>query len=833
MSTNDTYFLIPAHLELARARYFKKDDEGNPVEDDISEVFTRETNHVYQHDKGHQDLAWQLRVEKKIVPAGRPLAQAGTGTKNLCNCFVLGFEDDTKEAISNLKTTHMNIQAQGGGTGMNFSTLRPHGSICKTNQSRSSGAVGFMTDVGYQSANICQGGNRSGANMGCLEDWHPDLYDFIHHKSAHNWENIRRFATIQNEDAFAYFQWQNSYEWQTFNVSTMLSDAFMEQVSSDTTEPWTLHWKGTEWLLWDFKNPVGPKTGGEYEKLLTVSAVDESMARYKASAEIPFFNAQQLELVRGPYKLTAKEWFRKIAENAWEDGCPGIIFMDLARRFHNGEYFNPLRATNPCAEQFLPDNSVCALASLCLPSFYASGKFDWAEFRAAIHEAVRGLDNLTDVTKTGETYIDDNVLRERRIGLGTTGIGELLLLKGLRYDTEEARVYAAGILEFLRDETYRASIELAKERGPFPAFDYKGYSKSAFFKTLPKDIKADIKEFGIRNVTLLTQAPTGTTGTMVGYSQGCEPYFMLYFKRNSRVGTFVDGSPAFRRWLEERDIDYDGFHYDLKLLREELGDTVPDYFVEAQEIHWKDHLKMQAVFAKYVDSSVSKTINLPHDATVEDVEEAFLMAYKLGIKSTTIYRDGSKQQILEAIKTEKKAHRPDRIIETLAPSRPKKLLCDIHHTSVQGEKWTVLVGKLGKKPYEVFCAPQESFELSDKYKEGTIIRSASKKYDLDLGDFKLKNITRLLETDEHRVITRLLSMALRHGVPIEFMNEQLHKADGTVSDFSKAVLRILRKYQDVNGNGNGKINCQMCGSKNIVIVSGCPQCLDCNWSKCE
>jgi len=832
MQINDRYFLNPAHLELARARYFLKDENGEPVEQDIDEVFCRVVDHIYNKDQSNKEEALRLRREKKIIDGGRPLAQSGTKVKNILNCFVVGFADDTREAISELKRKHFNIQSQGGGTGINFSSLRPKGSVCKSTQSRSSGATGFITDFSYQSSNISQPGNRSGANMGVMEDWHPDLYEFIRKKSSSNWENIRKFATVYDEDAFSYFQWQQAYQWQMFNVSVFISDEFMGEVLSNSKKPWKLQWKGTPWHLWKFKNSVGPKTRKSYNYTTVVTAPNEDMARYKASSEIPFFKVDDMELLEGPYDMTAKEWFRMICQNAWEDGCPGIIFADQARKYHNAEYFNPLVATNPCAEQIMPLNAVCCLTSLPLPSFFINGEFNWDEFRVAIRQAVRGLDNIISINKTGEKDIDATSLKERRIGLGTTGIADLLIDMKLKYSSQKGRNFVKQVLSFLRDEAYITSVELAKERGSFEAYDYKGISQSEFFKSLPEHIRNLIRRHGLRNVTLLTQAPVGTTGTMIGYATGCEPHFAMAFTRNSRVGSFQDGSPAFIKWLDDNDIDYSEYNYNLAKLREKM--TVPDYFEEAHEISWLDHLKMQAVFAKHVDSSVSKTINLPNSATVEDIESAYTNAYKMGIKSTTVYRDGSKQQILEHIMSDSVSHRPKEIVGAHAPKRPKNLDCDIHHTSVKGVKWTVLVGILDGKPYEIFCAPQESFELSTKYKKGSLVKNGKGSYYLDMGDFKIKSLSMYLQNDEHRVITRLLSTALRHGVPMKFLADQLAKTDGTIVDFSKAMLRVLKRYDTVTEYFDAKdLVCQSCGSVNVILKGGCPECMDCGVTKCD
>jgi ribonucleotide reductase alpha subunit/intein/homing endonuclease len=1169
---NDTFFQSPAHLDIARARYFRKQD-GRYVEDDIGDVFERESSYIYKNDSSdHQQEALQYRLEKKIMPAGRPLAQADTDAKNLNNCYILGFKDDTREAISELKRQHFNTQSLGGGTGISFSTLRPEGSILKTSIGRSSGAVGFINDLSYQSSNIQQSGSRSGANLALLDDWHPDLYEFIVHKKHHNWENVRKFANITDENAFAEFQWNNHHHWQMMNVSVGLSDKFMQQVISNSNEPWILSWKGTEWPLWVFRNQ---------QKEYIVAAPDFDTAKHKVSLRLPYYNNKNLELLQGPIHWTAKQWFRLIAEAAHEDGCPGVIFMDRTRAFHNLEYYNPISCTNPCGEVPAGVNATCNLTSLVLPSFWKDDCFDYEEFRNVIHEAVRGLDNIIDLSFIGEPEIDSNNRMERRIGLGTTGVGELLLLAKMKYSSEEGRNFVSDVLQFMRDEAYKASIALARERGSFSAFDFEQYKKSAFFDTLPSDIQAQIRQYGIRNGVLLTQAPTGcqkketlvvsedgivelqelmnisgekwqnlktkvlqdsgkyvdtsfsflngeaktkkiklysgielestynhqykilrgdeyiwervdrlqvgdilvskiggynkqseqelieiprdhpnskyikspkvmspalarilgfyfadgsnhqrgirlhfdashteiieyyqklikevfdvddlciqtrrgcsslyinsvsllqflsvnyllkdksydveipwiirtssaaslrafidgywdgdgsisglvkyigttsfkmaqqlavcqralginikidtytnrqnsfgkrpiyrvkeiqygsdkfvrakekfirmelkdackklvgfgealfpdkivnieeshsltldievpgssayiansivshnTTGTILGYSQGCEPYFAMAYVRNSKVGSFTDGSPCFRQWLADNNIDYAKYNHSLNELRKKI--EVPDYFEEAHEISWQDHIKMQAVFAKNVDQSVSKTINAPNSVTVDDVEQMFITAYTSGVKSTTIYRDGSKQQVLEHIKQD---HNHD---------RPEQLSCDIHHVTVRGGKWVVLVGMNQDKPYEVFCAPQEKFELSKNCKTGVILKEGRGKFNLVVGDFVIKDIASLTLNDEQKSLTRMVSLLIRNKVSLNEILDQLDKSNGSVVDFSKALLRVLNKYRSADEKVSGQ-KCMNCGSTNLVSTAGCISCLDCGGSKC-
>ncbi len=398
---------------------------------------------------------------------------------------------------------------------------------------------------------------------------------------------------------------------------------------------------------------------------------------------------------------------------------------------------------------------------------------------------------------------------------------------------------AKKILKFIKHTAYEASIEMAKEIGPFPAYKHEEFLKSKFMQQLIKerpDLQEELKQHGIANVTILTQAPTGTTGTITGYSSGCEPYFAMSYIRNSNVGTITDGCPSFLLWLKEKEIDYSEYGYNFKELRRHK--RVPKYFEEAQDISWKDHLAMQAVFAEQVDSSVSKTINLPSEATVEDILGAYIGAYDLNIKSTAVYRDGSKTQVLENLKNYAKNNeaRPQTVVTMQAPLRPDDLDCDIHSVSVKGEKWKLLVGLLHGRPYEIFCFPEEQISIPASRTKGLLQRNGHGKYNLVIGEgedaWAIKNVAHLLFSDEHRMITRLLSTGLRHGAPLNALASQLTKCDGDVTTFSKAILRVLKKYI-TDAEYLEVSTCLSCGSSELIMEQGCLQCKDCGYSGCD
>lgn len=691
--------------------------------------------------------------------------------------------------------------------------------------------------------------HNSGANMGILEDWHPGLWKFITKKSRGNWENIREFSVITDESQFSQWQWSNPYQWQTFNVSVAVSDEFMRQVKHKLKKPWKLHWDKEEWALWDYDLELyemqSDNTNVKTVIPITVCAPDEEIAFHEALNEVPFRNKNILKLTKKAYHLTAYEWFEKICINAWEDGCPGIFFIDRARKYHNGEYFNKLEATNPCAEEILPEWSVCCLSSIVLPEFInEDGSVSWNDLKDTVYIGVRALNHITELNSTGIDKIDDNALLERRIGLGTIGMAETLIQVALRtnqdirYSNNLGREFSKKILKFIKHSAYEASIAMAKEIGPFPAFDYEKFKESKFVQQLLKerpDLDKDLKKYGIANVTVLTQPPTGTTGTITGYSSGCEPYFAMAYQRNSNVGIIIDGCPSFITWLEEKDINYADYKFNLKELRKHK--RIPKVFEEAQDISWKNHLAMQAIFADQVDSSVSKTINLPNNATVENIMDAYIGAYDLGIKSTAVYRDGSKTQILEHFLSSKtiKENRPLKVVTMSAPSRPEDLPCDIHTVSVLGQKWKVLVGLLHGHPYETFCFPEDQIEISSNKTEGRLFRNEGGKYKLVVahGDDELiiKDVASFLLSDEHRMITRLLSTSLRHGAPLAALVSQLTKCDGEVTTFSKALMRVLRKYITDEEFIAASI-CTQCRSKNLVNEDGCYKCADCGFTAC-
>lgn len=513
-------------------------------------------------------------------------------------------------------------------TGFNYSTLRPEGSYIKGVNGRSCGIIGFISMMSTVSEVIEQGGSRRGANLGIVDIGHPDIWEFISYKTEHNWEHLREFVDVRDQARWDEFTYENMYKWQMYNVSVGINDEFLEAVKSNSD--WTLKWNDVEWKLYKVAFKKHQMDGSYTTRYFEVTADSEKTALWKVRRKVPYPTADDVFEVSAVRNVKATEIWDRLCYNAWADGCPGLINLSTVRNMHNLEYANKILASNPCGEQPLPQFGSCNLASIVLPSFLnKKGDFDYTTLEKVIRIAVRFMDNVIDNCNFPLKEIEKVAKSERRIGLGTMGIHDLLMAFKKGYDTPEGRNVAENVLSFIRDTAYKASIELAKEKGSFPAFNKNKFIESGFVKTLPEDIVKDIYKTGIRNGALLSQAPTGTIGSMYNVSTGCEPWFALIQQLNTRLGSYESGCPAYLEWRKDHS-----------------GEEKPSYFKTAGDISPEDHVKMMIIFSRFVDSAVSKTVNLPSTATVDDVKTTFLMAMDSGVKGMTVFRDGCKKAVL-------------------------------------------------------------------------------------------------------------------------------------------------------------------------------------------
>jgi ribonucleoside-diphosphate reductase alpha chain len=541
-------------------------------------------------DEWYHNFRWLLNGWK-FVPAGRILTAAGTDQElTFYNCYVVPPPKDSRRGIVDTLSQMMEIMSRGGGVGINVSSLRPRHSYVKGVNGRSSGSVSWGALYSFVTGLIEQGGSRRGALMLILNCWHPDVLEFITAK--------RDMGKITNA-----------------NVSVGITDKFMDAVHAD--DDWDL-------VFPDTSDP-------DYE-----TAWDGNLDKWVAEGK-PVV----------AYKtVKAREIWNSIIESAWASAEPGVFFIERANKMSNSWYYDAgyLGCTNPCGEQPLPGFGVCNLGAINLSRFVRDGDVAWDDLGKAIRYSVRFLDNVIDATPY---FFDENYSQqktERRVGLNTMGLAEMLIRLGIRYGSDESVQFIDRLYRFISSEAYYASADIAAEKGPFPMFDAEKYLQSGYMRNMPEDVREAVRDKGARNVTLLTQAPNGTIGTMVGTSTGIEPFYFWNYFRKSRLGKHEERVKVLEEWQQANP-----------------GAQLPNYFVTAMDLAPEEHVKVQAAIQRWVDSSISKTCNLPASYTVEQTREVYELLYKLGCKGGTIYRDGSRDvQVLNLKEEDKKVSEPAR-----------------------------------------------------------------------------------------------------------------------------------------------------------------------------
>jgi ribonucleoside-diphosphate reductase alpha chain len=766
----------------------------------------------YPNPLSEKEIFDYLRFFKKIVPQGSPMAGIGNPFQimSISNCFVIQSPYDSYGGILKTDQEEAQIMKRRGGVGTDISTIRPRG-LKTANAAQTTDGIGvFMERFSNTCREVAQGGRR-GALMLTISVHHPEIRTFVHIK-----EDLKKVTGA--------------------NISIRLTDEFMEAVKA-----------GKEVQL---RFPVEPKLD---EKLLIEEWVD-----------------------------AAKLW-DEIITAAHTSAEPGLLFWDTIMKYCPANSYPQYKtiSTNPCGEITLSAYDSCRLLLINTLSFVKDGfteqaSFDWKDFAQTVRVAQRLMDDVVDLELEcidkilAKIYADPepedvkrieidlwNKIREacvngRRTGLGVTAVGDMVAAMGMRYGNEDSIRFVEHVYRVLCVNSYACSIELAKERGSFPAFNFELEKGNAFLERLwlaEPGLHQEYLKYGRRNIANLTTAPAGTVSTQTQTTSGIEnvPY-IIYTRRKKRNQNDLNFRCDFVDELGDEWQEFKVHHHGFQKWKEVTGLTdvdverSPYWGSTINDVDWVAKVKMQAAAQKWIDHSISNTTNLPKTATIDDVKAVYMAGWESGCKGVTIYRDGSRSGVLVADVSEEN----DDVIfeEHHAPKRPHELGCDVYHNVVQGEKWVIFVGLLGGKPYEVMGGLAKHIKLPKRVKTGKVVKHNGEvnpaRYDFHY-DYEnpedetiVEDIGNIFENKVHTAFTRTLSLALRHGTPVQYVCEQLQKGSDKDSDmfsFSRVISRVLKNYIK-DGTKTSQKKCVDCGSSDLVYQQGCAVCLSCGSSKC-
>lgn len=615
-----------------------------------------------------------------FIPAGRVLYGAGSDTEvTFFNCYVMPFVADSREGISDHRKQVMEIMSRGGGVGTNGSTLRPRNTLARGVNGKSSGSVSWLDDIAKLTHLVEQGGSRRGAQMIMLADWHPDICEFIISKMQN--PRILRYLLEHTEDEMIK---KLANEKLKFKPLTTQEEAMYQGILNYRTIPGMGGFN--EAILKDAETKL--RDGGTYsvhnQEFLTganisVTLTDDFMKAVEQDADyelrfpaVEKYSPEEMAAYNEEWHKVGdvREWerlgyevrvYRTIKARAlWDlinicatySAEPGIFFIDNANNETNAKaYGQQVVATNPCGEQPLAPYSVCNLAAVNLAEFAdkETKTVNYDKLKETVRVGVRMQDNVIDATPY---FLEENkvqALGERRVGLGVMGLADLLIYSEKEYGSEEGNELVDKVFETIATTAYRESIELAKEKGSFPFLIGKtdeetkalreAFINTGFMKKMPEDIRESILEHGIRNSHLLTVAPTGSTGTMVGVSTGLEPYFSFTYYRSGRLGKFIEVKAGIVEEYLQRHPEAD-------------PDNLPEWFISSMSLAPEAHADVQCIIQRWIDSSISKTVNAPRGYTVEQVESVYERLYKGGAKGGTVYVDGSRDSQVLTLKAE-------------------------------------------------------------------------------------------------------------------------------------------------------------------------------------
>lgn len=819
-------------------KYALKDSQGNYFEltpDDMHRRIAREIARIEKKYKNPMDeqLLFDLMSHfRYLVPQGSPMAGIGNNLQvgSLSNCFVIGLkgEPDSYGGIIKIDEEQVQLMKRRGGVGHDLSHLRPKGAEVKNSALTSTGLVPFMERYSNSTREVAQDGRR-GALMLTVSVMHPDSEAFVDAKMTE--------GKITGA-----------------NVSLKIDDAFMQAAIE----------------------------GKEYTQ------------QYPIHAEKPKYTQN----------IDATTFWNKIIHNAWQSAEPGVLFWDTIIRESLPDCYADLGfktvSTNPCGEIPLCPYDSCRLLAINLYSyvenpFTTNAKFNFSKFKEHVMYAQRMMDDIidlemekietiiakieadpeTDEVKATELIlwkkIKDKTSQGRRTGVGTTAEGDMIAAMGLTYGTEEATKFSVEVHKTLALAAYRSSVMLASERGAFPVFDYKREANNPFMNRL-KEADSELYDlmvkYGRRNIACLTIAPTGTTSILTQTTSGIEPVFLPVYKRRRKVNAndkevrvdFVDESgdafeeyvvyhPKFITWMNINGIEVKDNYTQEQI--DEIVAKSPYYKATSNDVDWLNKVKMQGAVQKWVDHSISVTINLPNDVSEEMVNKLYVEAWKSGCKGCTVYRDGSRSGVLISLKNEKKKTtenaEPNPADENgfVTHKRPIELDADVVRFQNNKEKWIAFIGLIDGKPYEIFTGiadDDEGIFCPKSVSKGKIIKvideNGQKRYDFQFVNkrgFKT-TIEGLSEkfNPEFWNYAKLISGVLRYRMPIAQVLKlvgSLELDNQSINTWKVGVERALKKYLPNGEKASGQ-TCPNCGQESLVYQEGCLICTNCGTSRC-
>ena len=779
-------------------KYCLRDNEGNFVEKTPQDMHNRmaaEFARVEEKYGGPRALTKEKIVEyfdnfKYIVPQGSPMMGIGNSYVNvsLSNCVVVDTPADNVSSIVNAGRDLANLFKRRCGVGLDLSDLRPDGTTVNNSAGTTTGAWSFADFYSYVCRMIGQNGRR-GALMITMDVRHPDIESFVTMK-----QDLTKVTGA--------------------NVSVKISDDFMEAVQNDET--------------FNLRFPV-----------------DSDNPKYTK-------------------EINAKALWDTIVESATTTAEPGILMWDnivsnLPAHSYSDDGFKTI-CTNPCAEIPLSAYDSCRLISINLKNlvdapFTSKATFNFNKFTEVASAAMRLSDDLVDleleklqsIIELADTPDEKELWSKlyvaardgRRTGLGTHGLADALACMNLAYDSDEGLSVISRIYSCLRETAYQESVNLATERKQFPVFSWNKEKNNGYIKRLPETLQRAIARHGRRNISILTNAPTGSVSILSQTSSGLEPVFRnSYIRRRKMSHDEHDVEADFVDELGDRWKEFEVYHHNVQQWRSANPDKeLPSFFVESDQINWQRRVEIQQAIQDNIDHAISSTINLPAGTEPAVVGELYLEGWRRGLKGITVYVDGSRTGVL-VTKDEKPS--TELFPQHRAPKRPQELECDIHHTTIQGEKWVVLVGILDGKPYEVLAGEASLIEIPKKYDKGRLnkhtYKSRMNRYDLSFGyngdTITIKDVVKVFDNPSNASITRMISLGLRHGARPRFMVEQLSKdKNSDMFSFTRCIARILKNYiQD--GEPTSDKQCESCGAETLVYQDGCVTCTSCGYAKC-